>query len=71
MPSNKEYGKKEIYIHRFGRRLRRETPSFNKEEVEVHNRLMEESFNVGDADGVDIYEIGVQEHQEALGVCDI
>lgn len=25
----------------------------------------------GDGDGVDIYEIGVQELQEALGVCDI
>lgn len=44
------------------------TPSFTKEEVEVYNRLMEESFNICDATGVDIYEIGLQELQEALGV---
>ena len=40
------------------------TPSFTKEEVEVYNRLMEESFNVCDAAGIDIYEIGLQELQE-------
>lgn len=44
------------------------TPSFTKEEVEVYNRLMEESYNVCDAAGVDIYEIGIQELQKALGV---
>ena len=44
------------------------TPSFTKEEVKVYNRLMEESFIVCDAAGIDIYEIGVQELQEALGV---
>ena len=27
------------------------TPSFTKEEVEVYNRLMEESFNICDATG--------------------
>ena len=40
------------------------TPSFTKEEVDVYNRLMEESFKVCDATGVDIYEIGLQELQE-------
>ena len=44
------------------------TPSFTKEKVEVYNRLMEESFNVCDAAGIDIYEIGLQELQKALGV---
>lgn len=44
------------------------TSSFTIEEVEVYNRLMEESFNVCDATGVDIYEIGLQELQEVLGV---
>lgn len=40
------------------------TPSFTKEEMDVYNRLMEESFKVCDATGVDIYEIGLQELQE-------
>ena len=44
------------------------TPSLPKEEVEVYNRLMKESFNVCDAIDVDIYEIGLQEIQEALEV---
>ena len=44
------------------------TPSFTKEEVDVYNRLMEESFKVCDATGVDIYEIGLQELKKALEV---
>lgn len=44
------------------------TPTFTIEKVTVYNQLKEESFNVCDAVGVDIYEIGSQELQEALGV---
>ena len=35
-------------------------PSFTQEEVRVFNRLMEESFDVCEAEGVDIYEIGCE-----------
>ena len=44
------------------------TPTFAKKEIEVYIRLIEKSFNVCDATGIDIYEIGAQELQEALGV---
>ena len=37
------------------------TPTFTEEEVAVYNRLMEESFDVCEAAGVDIYEIGLEE----------
>ena len=39
------------------------TPTFTNEEVTVYNRLMEESFDVCDAAGVDIYELGFEELQ--------
>lgn len=41
------------------------TPTFTEEEVAVYNRLMEESFGVCEAAGVDIYELGLEELQEA------
>ena len=44
------------------------TPTFAKKEIEVYIRLMKESFNVCDATGVDIYEIGLQELKKALEV---
>lgn len=40
------------------------TPTFTKEEVELYNRLMDESFDVCENEGIDIYEIGLQELQE-------
>lgn len=42
------------------------TPSFTVEEVAVYNRLMEESFDVCEAAGVDIYELGLEELQKVL-----
>ena len=42
------------------------TPTFTKEEVAVYNRLMEESFDVCEAAGVDIYELGLEELQTVL-----
>lgn len=44
------------------------TPSFTEEEVSVYNRLMEESFYVCEKIGIDIYSIGVDELQEAIGL---
>ena len=35
------------------------TPTFTKEEVDIYNRLMDESFDVCDKAKVDIYEIGI------------
>lgn len=42
------------------------TPTFTKEEVEVYNQLMEESFSACDVAGIDIYEIGFHELHGAL-----
>ena len=36
------------------------TPTFTKEEVDIYNRLMDESFDVCDKANVDIYEIGIE-----------
>ena len=36
------------------------TPTFTKEEVDIYNRLMDESFDVCDEAKVDIYEIGIE-----------
>ena len=44
------------------------TPTFTKEEVEVYNRLMEESFNVCNNSNVDIYDIGFDELSQGLGL---
>lgn len=35
-------------------------PSFTQEEVKLYNRLMDESFAVCEAEGVDIYGIGCE-----------
>lgn len=43
-----------------------QTPTFSDEEVAVYNRLMDESFDVCEAAGVDIYELGFEELQKAL-----
>ena len=43
-------------------------PFFSKEEVPIYNRLMEEAFCVCENNGADIYEIGLQELQDALEV---
>ncbi len=42
------------------------TPTFTKDEVAVFNRLMEESFVVCEASGVDIYELGLEELETVL-----
>lgn len=41
-------------------------PTFSDEEVAVYNRLMDESFDVCDAAGVDIYELALDELQTVL-----
>ena len=43
-------------------------PSFTEEEVYLYNRLMEESFAVCQKTDVDIYEIGLEELQETIGL---
>lgn len=35
--------------------------SFTAEECAIYNRLMDESFNVCESNGIDIYEIGLKE----------
>ena len=42
--------------------------TFTIEECAIYNRLMDESFAVCKKEGVDIYEIGLEELQEALGI---
>lgn len=42
------------------------TPSFTDEEVAVYNRLMEESFDICETAGVDIYELALQELEKVL-----
>ena len=37
------------------------TPSFTNDEVSLYNRLMDECFGVCKKDGVDIYELGLEE----------
>ena len=46
------------------------TPTFTEEEVAVYNRLMEESFDVCEAAGVDIYELGLEELETVLKPAD-
>lgn len=46
--------------------LEDQTPTFSDEEVAVYNRLMDESFDVCDAAGVDIYELALDELQTVL-----
>lgn len=41
-------------------------PSFSSPQCDVYNRLMDESFEVCDKEGVDIYEIGLNELQKVL-----
>jgi hypothetical protein len=36
------------------------TPTFTKEEIDIYNRLMDESFDVCEKDNVDIYGIGLE-----------
>ena len=43
-----------------------QTPTFTDDEVILYNRLMEESFDVCEAAGVDIYELGLQELETVL-----
>ena len=40
--------------------------SFSQEECAVYNRLVDESFDVCEKNGVDIYAIGLERMQEAL-----
>ncbi len=42
------------------------TPTFTDDEVILYNRLMDESFDVCDAAGVDIYELALDELQTVL-----
>ena len=42
--------------------------TFTLEECAIYNRLMDESFAVCKKDDVDIYEIGLDELQTALGI---
>lgn len=41
-------------------------PTFTDDEVILYNHLMEESFNVCEAAGVDIYELSLQELEKVL-----
>lgn len=43
------------------------TSSFTEYEVTLYNRLMEESFIVCEKVGIDIYAVGLDELQEAMG----
>ena len=43
-----------------------QTPTFSDEKAVVYNRLMDESFAVCEAAGVDIYELGLQELETVL-----
>ena len=43
-----------------------QTPTFSDEEVAVYNRLMDESFDICDTAGVDIYELALQELESVL-----
>ena len=42
--------------------------TFTIEECAIYNRLMDESFAVCKKEGVDVYEIGLDELQTALGI---
>ena len=42
--------------------------TFTIEECAIYNRLMDESFAVCKNEGVDIYEIGLEELQTAIGL---
>lgn len=42
--------------------------TFSLEECAIYNRLMDECFAVCNKDGVDIYAIGLEELQTALGI---
>ena len=42
--------------------------TFTIEECAIYNRLMDESFAVCKKEGVDVYEIGLDELQTALGM---
>lgn len=42
--------------------------TFTLEECAIYNRLMDESFAVCEKEKVDIYEIGLEELQGALGI---
>ena len=42
--------------------------TFTLEECAIYNRLMDESFEVCKKEGTDIYEIGLEELQTALGI---
>lgn len=44
------------------------TPSFSAEEVVVYNRLMDESFDVCDKAGIDIYDIGFNELTKGMNM---
>lgn len=43
-------------------------PSFSPDECTLYDRLIDESFNVCEKEGVDIYEIGLEELQGTLGI---
>ena len=43
-----------------------QTPTFSDEEVAVYNRLMDESFDICEAAGVDIYELALDEMQTIM-----
>lgn len=44
-------------------------PSFNDSEVLIFNRLMEESFDVCEKEGIDIYEIGLDKFTNMVQSC--
>ena len=42
--------------------------TFTLGECAIYNRLMDESFAICENEGVNIYEIGLEERQETLGI---
>lgn len=42
--------------------------TFTLEECAVYNRLMDESFNVCEKEGIDIYGVGLHELKTAIGI---
>lgn len=43
-----------------------QTPTFSDDEVILYNRLMEESFDICEVAGVDIYNLGIQQLQTVM-----
>ena len=45
-----------------------EEPTFTPEECAIYDRLIDQSFDVSDGSGVDIYDIGINELFPAMGL---